>query len=547
MLTDLISLNNLDLLIVGVVVAATFVLGFVVYFSNKKSITNKTFLLFSIITALWGVVNYFSYKFTDYNTSLWLFRFLLFFAVFQAFYLYRLLMVFPNENYSFSSKHKEFLIPLVILTSILTLTPYVFPGIMGRPVVGEVAVAEKRPGLVIFAFVAVGLVIKALYILIIKIRNSKSASERKTFSVILAGLVVMFVLIIFFNLILATVFSNPRFIPLGALFTFPFVIFTTYAILHHRLFNIKVAATAILVFLLSIVLFLEIIFSDTITLIIFRSSVFLLVLIFGINLIRSVLREVEQKEELAKLNIDLENLLTQRESLMHLITHKVKGSFTHSKYIFSGILDGTFGDINEEVKRRAQQGLESDDTGIKTIDLVLNAANLQKGTVKYEMTVVDFKEIILKILADKKNQAEAKGLVMESSMENGVYNVLGDIFWLKEAINNLVDNSINYTKTGKITVLLQDGNGKIKFSIKDTGIGITEEDKKNLFTEGGRGKDSVKTNVDSTGYGLYSVKLIIEAHKGKIWAESEGRDKGSTFFVELPVGFTPPISQAQKI
>jgi signal transduction histidine kinase len=71
--------------------------------------------------------------------------------------------------------------------------------------------------------------------------------------------------------------------------------------------------------------------------------------------------------------------------------------------------------------------------------------------------------------------------------------------------------------------------------VKDSGIGITPEDKKNLFTEGGRGKDAVRVNVDSTGYGLYSVKLIVDAHNGKAWGESEGVGKGSTFFVELPL------------
>ncbi len=70
--------------------------------------------------------------------------------------------------------------------------------------------------------------------------------------------------------------------------------------------------------------------------------------------------------------------------------------------------------------------------------------------------------------------------------------------------------------------------------MKDTGIGITEEDKKNLFTEGGRGKDSVRMNVDSTGYGLYSVKLIIDAHKGRVWMEPNKEDRhGSVFFIEL--------------
>jgi signal transduction histidine kinase len=111
---------------------------------------------------------------------------------------------------------------------------------------------------------------------------------------------------------------------------------------------------------------------------------------------------------------------------------------------------------------------------------------------------------------------------------------MGDSFWLKEVVNNLIGNSIIYTEKGKITVGLKGGNGKIEFYVKDTGVGITPEDKKSLFTEGGRGKESVKMNIDSTGYGLYSGKLIIEAHKGRVWAESEGAGKGSIFFVELP-------------
>ena len=73
------------------------------------------------------------------------------------------------------------------------------------------------------------------------------------------------------------------------------------------------------------------------------------------------------------------------------------------------------------------------------------------------------------------------------------------------------------------------------FSIHYRGVGITPEDMKNLFTEGGHGKDSVKVNVHSTGYGLYIAKKIVEAHGGKIWAESGGKGKGSRFVVEFPV------------
>ena len=254
-------------------------------------------------------------------------------------------------------------------------------------------------------------------------------------------------------------------------------------------------------------------------------------------LFKNLHKEVEQRTHIEKLNTDLEKLLNQRESLVHLVTHKVKGSFTRSKYIFAEILDGTFGDVNDEVKRRAKQGLDSDNTGIQTIDLVLNAANLQKDAVKYEMKVIDLKKLILETLGDKKGQAEVKGLLMEINLgnEEDIYSILGDVFWLKEAINNLIDNSIKYTREGKITIKMEHDNDKVKLTVKDTGVGITEEDKKNLFTEGGRGKDSLKMNVDSTGYGLFTSKLIIQAHKGTISAESEGEGKGSTFTMKLPV------------
>ncbi|MES2315120.1 MAG: HAMP domain-containing sensor histidine kinase [Patescibacteria group bacterium] len=243
----------------------------------------------------------------------------------------------------------------------------------------------------------------------------------------------------------------------------------------------------------------------------------------------------KQNLELARLYKQVSELIKQRESLVHLVTHKVKGSFTRSKYIFAGILDGTFGEINDEVKRRAEQGLESDNMGIETVDLVLSVANMQKGVVKYDMKEIDLKEIVQKTATEKTVSAEAKGLKIEEDIKEGDYKISGDAFWLKEVVNNLIENSIKYTQAGKLIVGLEKKDNKVIFSVKDTGIGITDEDKKNLFTEGGRGKDSVKVNVDSTGYGLFSVKLIAEAHHGRVWGESEGPGKGSQFYVELPV------------
>ncbi len=264
-------------------------------------------------------------------------------------------------------------------------------------------------------------------------------------------------------------------------------------------------------------------------------TIITIVLLAGLSVIlfKNLKKESDQRVYIEKLNIQLRDLIKQRESLVHLITHKVKGSFTRTKFIFAGILDGTFGSITPEIQKVATQGLEFDNGGIQTVDLVLNVANMQNGLIKYDMKNINFREIAESNIKEKRVAAEAKGLKLELEIEEGTYSVSGDIFWLKEVVSNLIDNAIKYTLAGTIFAKLQHKNGQARFSVKDTGIGVTEEDRKNLFTEGGRGKDSVKVNVDSTGYGLYTVKLVMDAHKGKVWVESEGFGKGSTFYIEL--------------
>jgi hypothetical protein len=173
-----------------------------------------------------------------------------------------------------------------------------------------------------------------------------------------------------------------------------FIIFIGVLIVKFKAFNVKLLATQALVWGLVALIGSEFFFTKDSMNILLISITLVVSAWLGLAIVRSVKKEIEQKEELLKLYVDLNELLKQRESLVHLVTHKVKGSFTRSKYIFAGILDGTFGDINDEVRRRAQQGLDSDNGGIETVDLVLNAANLQKGAVKYDMKPINLKELV---------------------------------------------------------------------------------------------------------------------------------------------------------
>lgn len=510
--------KNLDLLSVGITIAAIIILGFVIFLGDRKSITNKSFFYLVISATFWSIFNYLSYQSDSVNTTLLILRLLMFSAVWFAFSLFQLLYVFPRKEILFPKWYKFALTPGVIFVLILTLTPLVFSHIVGEVKAGQVANVANGPGIIAFAILVLFLVGGGIFNFVRRVINSDKA-EKRQLKIVLIGIVITFTLIISLNFILPAFFSNYIFIPFGALFIFPFVAFTGFAIYKHRLFGIKDIATATLAFLLSFVTFIEIIFATELFQFLFRISVFILVLILSVRLVKKT--------------IELQIVNERQEGLIHFITHQVKGFFTKSKYIFSALLEGDYGTLSEPIERMTKEGLRSDNEGIDMVQSVLNAANIKKGTVLYNMTSIDLKQLVIDVVSEQKKNAEAKNLLFETNIMEGDYHISGDSVQLKNVIKNLIDNSIKYTSQGGLKVSLSKTGGKILFSVKDTGIGISDEDKKRLFTEGGRGKDSQKVNVDSTGFGLFIVKGIVEAHRGKVWAESEGEGKGAEFFVEL--------------
>jgi signal transduction histidine kinase len=116
-----------------------------------------------------------------------------------------------------------------------------------------------------------------------------------------------------------------------------------------------------------------------------------------------------------------------------------------------------------------------------------------------------------------------------------------DITKIKEVISNMVDNAIKYTQKGGITVKVMEHGAlnieqkpAIRVVVSDTGIGMDEEEIYMIFEKFQRGKQVAHYHTDGTGLGMYIGKKIVTEHKGRIWAESSGKGKGSKFILELP-------------
>ena len=534
------SLGNLDLFSVGVAIAGIGVLGCMVFLNNRKSVTNWTFLLLAISVIIWSSANYLFYKFTSPDTSLIFLRLEICSAVWFAFFVFELAYVFPREQVKFPRYHLFVLIPIAVAVSLVALTPFIFPEISGVSATG-IPISQPNPaGIILFGLTVMAFNLSGL-VLIIKKMLASTGIERTQFRMVLMGLIIMLVLIIAFNFILPAFFDIQKFVPLAAVFIFPFIAFTAYAIFKHHLLNVKVISTEILAFLLVVVTFSEIVIAQSLVEVLFRVGEFILVSIIGIFLIQSVLREVQQREELERLNKQIEDQNQQlqelsrfKSQLLSLASHQIKSPLAAIKGFVSLILDGSYGSTDDRVKETLKKVQGSADDLIGLINTLLDVRKVEEGKMEYKFEKVDLRDMITKMVDLLQPLATNKHLELSFAGGDQPILVNADPEKLKQVVQNLIDNAIKYTPSGFVKAELKKEDKNITISVSDSGLGIAPELIPHLFEEFVR-DERVKQKILGTGLGLYIARKIVEAHGGKIWATSEGEGKGSMFNVTLPL------------
>ncbi|MDL5501610.1 MAG: HAMP domain-containing sensor histidine kinase, partial [Candidatus Methanoperedens sp.] len=140
-------------------------------------------------------------------------------------------------------------------------------------------------------------------------------------------------------------------------------------------------------------------------------------------------------------------------------------------------------------------------------------------------------ELIMAVVEDMKNIAVSKSIPITIDIPD-LLLVEGDNERLIEVFSNIVENAIKFTITGEIIIKGEMDTEKVHIAISDTGIGIPEDKLKKIFDRFYQVDSSDKRKYGGTGLGLWISKKIIDAHNGRIWAESKNR--GSTFHILLP-------------
>lgn len=332
-------------------------------------------------------------------------------------------------------------------------------------------------------------------------------------------------------------------VPIGVWFVPLNFLIMTYAIFRYGLISLRIIFTELFSFALIITFLVQTTFAETIEELAFRSLFLIITTIFVYLLIKSVYKEVEAREEIEHLAKDLANANERLKELdklksefVSIASHQLRSPLTAIKGYASLIKDGSFGPVSAGVGEAIDKIFQSSQSLVLMVEDFLNISRIEQGRMKYEMSQMELSILVKEIIDELKPTVEKAGLSLTFSTDKQPpYFVKADKTKIRQVINNLIDNSVKYTPKGSISVTLskKPAQGKILFAVSDTGIGIDAGTLPHLFSKFTRAKDANKVNVIGTGLGLYIVKEIIQGHGGRVWAESAGKDQGSTFYVEL--------------
>ncbi|MEA3344108.1 MAG: HAMP domain-containing sensor histidine kinase, partial [Patescibacteria group bacterium] len=212
------------------------------------------------------------------------------------------------------------------------------------------------------------------------------------------------------------------------------------------------------------------------------------------------------------------------------------------------IFGGIYGKVPSELRKTLKKFEISTSRLIKVVNELLDISQFQLGKkIVILKDGIDIEPILKEIMEELEVETKTKKIYLKLVKPRKTLPLVkADPEKLKVAITNIIDNGVKYTEKGGVTIELKHQTSNVKSGVqlktklqiivKDTGMGIANKDLKTLFSRTfERGEKAKQVYTTGRGIGLYITYQIIKAHNGKIWAESEGRNKGTSFYIELPV------------
>jgi signal transduction histidine kinase len=234
---------------------------------------------------------------------------------------------------------------------------------------------------------------------------------------------------------------------------------------------------------------------------------------------------VDQNEQLRELD-------RVKDEFLSSVSHELRTPLTS----ISGYLELLLEDVEEPVSRGHLQVVSRNaERLLSLVNDLLFAARLGSGRLELDLEPVDLQALVRDSVEAARPRAETAQVRLVVS-DASVPPVSGERVRLEQLVDNLVSNAIKFTPAGgQVAIALGPANGAVRLEVSDTGIGIPEAERAQLFERFFRSQAALEKQIQGTGLGLYISKAIVDAHGGRIAVRSN-EGTGTTFVVELPVG-----------
>jgi len=249
-----------------------------------------------------------------------------------------------------------------------------------------------------------------------------------------------------------------------------------------------------------------------------------------LNMLRMLSTIVMEKLEL---RIATRKTLRAHDNRLQMLVHDLKNPMTTIS--LQSELIGRIPGADEKVTVIANKINQQSKNIVNNLNNILSAARGEHGAIILQKSKVDLKEILERVQQNFGLVLENKSQSLVASITHKI-EIYGDREKLHDIFENLVSNAVKYSEPGKeIKISIQSSADSVIVAVKDNGLGLLPEDIDKLFIKFAKLSTVPTARERSNGLGLSIVKMLVDLHKGKVWAESEGKNLGTTFFVELPL------------
>ena len=244
----------------------------------------------------------------------------------------------------------------------------------------------------------------------------------------------------------------------------------------------------------------------------------------------------EKTGELQQASREIAKLEEEKNRFLRFISiaaHDLKAPLAAIQGFLWVMLRGFSGELTDKQKNMLQRSSFRITELLNLISDLLDIPRIETGQIVQEMKEISLREVVKRSLDDLRNSAKEKGVKLKVELPETLPKIRGSSPRLQQVITNLVNNAVNYTPEGVVTIRIREVGKNMQVEVMDTGIGIPPKDLPRVFDDFFRA-----SNVDKkgTGLGLSIVKRIVETHGGKIWVESPCPESntGSKFTFTLP-------------